>query len=131
MGDRRACVLPTPTMQEAAARLSGQIGHQTLEAVASGRDAGALGIQVDRFADERVHKSDPGVIFDDKEPSLVLRMELPVRLRRQIEPLKDEIRAGNEQGSGVGETPRTNWRAGGPASATATVPSTWSSRCRP
>jgi hypothetical protein len=102
-------------MQEAAARLSGPIGPQTFEAVISGRDTGALGVQIDRFADERVHKSDPEDTFDDKEPSLVVRMELPVRLRRQIEPLKDEIRAGNEQDSGVGETPRSELARGGRA----------------
>jgi len=36
----------------------------------------------------------------------VLGIELPVRFRREIDPLPNELRAVDEQGSGIGQSPR-------------------------
>ena len=36
----------------------------------------------------------------------MLRIELPVRFRWEVNPLKDELRAGDEQGSGICQAPR-------------------------
>ena len=85
---------------------------RALQATRSDLEARLVRFDEDRFADERVHQPDLGVSFDDQEPGLSLRVELPVRIRRQIDPLKNEIRAGDEQRSGIGQAPRNRLTCG-------------------
>ena len=68
----------------------------------------------DRFADERIHQPDLGVPSDNQEPGLPLGVERPARIRRQVDPLENEIRAGDEQGSGIGQTPLDRLTCGRP-----------------
>ena len=47
--------------------------------------------------------------LEDKNPGLVLCMELPIRFWRQVDPLKDKMLASNEQGSDISKAPRKGW----------------------
>ena len=85
--------------------LGRHIGQQAFQAIGSNLDAGALRIQEHRFAGECIHQSEPGVAFKHKEPRLVPGMKLPVRFRQKVDPLKYEMRTGDEKGSGIGEAP--------------------------
>ncbi len=114
MADRRTDVLPIVIVQQARTRLIAQIGQQTFQAVGSNLDTGAVRFQEDGLADEHGPQPDPGVALEDKDPGLVLSMEFPVRLRREVDPLKDEMWAGDEQGSGIGKPPRNGLAFGRP-----------------
>src|ERR1700730_18446866 len=106
MADRGTAVLPIVIVQQARTRLRAQIGQQTFPAVGPNLDAGGVRFQEDGFTDEHGPQPGPGVALEDKDPGFVLCMELPVRLRREVDPLKDEMWAGDEQGSGIGKAPR-------------------------
>src|SRR5438132_433038 len=69
-------------------------------------NAGAISLEENCCASKRVHRSDPSVTLEEKNPGLDLRIELPARFRRQIDPLKHEMRARDEQGSMVAEALR-------------------------
>jgi hypothetical protein len=108
MADRGTGVLPIKIVQQARTRLRARIGQQTFQAVGSNLDAGAVRFQEDGFTDEYGPQPDPDpdVALEDKDPGLALCMELPIRFRREVDPLKDEMWAGDEQGSGIGKAPR-------------------------
>jgi hypothetical protein len=74
-------LLPIVIVQQARTRLSAQIGQQTFQAVGSNLDAGAVRFQEDGFTDEHGPPPDPGVALEDKDPGLVLCMELPASSR--------------------------------------------------
>ena len=79
------------------------------QAAGSNLDAGAVRFQEDGFTDEHGPQPDPGVTLEDKDPGLVLCMELPIRFWREVDPLKDEMRASDEQGSDISKAPRKGW----------------------
>ena len=99
-------ILSIKLSQQGRIRLWAQIGQQSLEAAGPDLEARAVRFHEDCFADERVHQPDLGVSLDHQDPSLLLRVEFPIRIRRQVDPLKNEMRAGDEQGSGIGQTAR-------------------------
>jgi len=106
MADRETGVPPIKLVQQAWARFRAQIGQQGFQTRSPNLNVGAVLFQENGFADESVCRPDPSAAFEDKDPGLVLRTELPDRFRREVNPLKDEMRTGDKQGSGIGKMPR-------------------------
>jgi hypothetical protein len=104
--DRRSDDRLVELSQQARIRVRPEIGQQSRNTIGPDSETRVVRFQKDCFADKRVHWSDPGMSLDEQDPGFLLGMQLPIRTWRQLDPLENEMRAGNEHGSRVGQTAR-------------------------
>ena len=97
MADRR--------VQQVPPGFGAQIGDKATEPVGTNLNGSPVRLQKCRSAYGQAHRPNPRMAIEYEQPCLTGRIEHPVRFRSQINALQDKIRAGDQQRSGIGQTP--------------------------
>src|ERR1700687_2037302 len=90
-------------MQQGNNGIRSGISDQTAHPIWSNFDASAIGFDKNGVTNSGVRQSDPCLPFDHKKPGFLIGIKRPIRIRREIDPLKNEMRACDQDHSSGSE----------------------------
>ena len=91
------CARLSGASQQDGNRVFARVCHEAYQAGRAGVQANAVGLHEESIASAHVERVGAGVTAENEKPSFSLPVEAPSGIRRQLNPLKHEVRTGNEQ----------------------------------
>ena len=109
------CARLSGASQQDANRVFARVCHEAYQAGRAGVHADAVGLHEESIASAHVERFGTGVAAENEKPGFSLPVEAPRGIRRQLDPLKHEVRTGNEQRPFVSEPARVSLDMGWPS----------------
>ena len=91
------CARLSGASQQDGNRDFSRVGHEAYQAGRAGLQTDAIGLHKESIAGGHVERFGAGVTVKNEKPSFSLPVEAPSGIRWQLDPLKHEVRTGNEQ----------------------------------
>ena len=102
------CARLSGASQQDGNRVFARVGHEAYQAGRAGVQVDAVRLYEKSIARCHVERCGVGITTENEKPGFSLPVEAPRGIRRQLDPLKHEVRTGNEKRPLVSEPDRVS-----------------------